>query len=438
MHLAAVFEPNLPPHCEPANDFLLRFSSTFHTCIPTPLAFVSNTLGALSILAWLFAQLPQIYKNWSISSTSGLSIFFLVEWCLGDLGNLLGASFTHQASWQVIIGSYYVFVDLCLVGQWLWYEKLRHGKKVWRVWQKDSGDSDDWSAGGMHEVVIEGVVPFGSSDSGVNARNTGGSQQKPKGDTRPQAIFRAPGFEKDSKSDNEKAQSSLSATPGSNTIHRVAPSTPVFSPSPRTILLIACLAAIVQASPVSNPLQAPTPAPDAGKTELERAGTILAWMSTVLYLGSRLPQLIMNWRRQSTAGLSPHLFAAAFCGNLLYSSAIITNPNVWNDFGPYGGGGWVGPDGSERAKWVAAALPFFLGAAGVLVMDGSVGAQFLLYGEGSGKVVVIDENKGRRWRWRRVSGWMRGWIPRISESKIQEREALLERNEQHGEGYGAL
>ena len=429
-------EPSLPAHCEPTNDFLLRFSSTVHTCIPTPLAFISNSLGILSIIAWLFAQLPQIYKNWSISSTSGLSIFFLVEWCLGDASNLLGALFTHQASWQIAIGAYYVFVDLCLVSQWLWYEKLRHGRIVRRVWQKNGGGSDDWSGGGMQEVVIEGVPVAGQDDSGSSVEEGAKSQNKSNKSAIRPINFRTPTFESKRKEDDEKPSSSLSATPPGTTIHRVGPSSPMPSPSPRTILLIACLAAMVQASPVAKPAHVITSVVTA--TPTDRAGTVLSWLSTVLYLGSRLPQLYKNWRRKSTAGLSPQLFAAAFCGNLCYSSAILTNPRVWYDFGPYGGGGWVGPGGSDRAAWVAAATPFFLGAAGVLVLDASVGVQFAIYGEGSSKVVVVDEGGGRRWRWQKVNGWMRGWIPSMSEGKSQESEALLERSDQRGEGYGAL
>lgn len=190
---SALLEPHLPAHCEPANDFLLRFSSAFHTCVPTPLAFTSNLLGALSIVAWLCAQLPQIYKNWSISSTSGLSIFFLVEWCLGDVGNLLGALFTHQASWQVAIGGYYVFVDLCLVAQWLWYEKLQHGNIVRRVWPKAGSRRDGGTEGDMHEVVIEGmpISRTSSQTGGISARDP---PPKPHGGppTRPRIIFRQP------------------------------------------------------------------------------------------------------------------------------------------------------------------------------------------------------------------------------------------------------
>ena len=422
-------EPTLPAHCEPTNDFLFRFSSAFHTCVPTPLAFTSNLLGTLSIVAWLFAQLPQIYKNWSLGSTSGLSIFFLVEWCLGDISNLLGALFTHQATWQVAIGAYYVFVDLCLVGQWIWYERLRHGHVMRRVWSRDGGGRDE---GDMQEVVIDGLSVGRSSDG---QPETNLEDTKPK-TARPRIIFRQPTFERERKPQEEGASPSLSATPGGTTIHRVGTSSPMPSPSPRTVLLIACLIAITNASPLARPPSSHDTLHTAfakKPTALETAGTILSWMSTFLYLGSRLPQLFKNWQRKSTAGLSPLLFMAAFCGNFFYSSALLTNPCAWSDFGSYGGGGWVGSEGSDRAKWVAAALPFFLGAAGVLGLDASVGVQFLLYGDTDTKVLVLEEDQ--KWHWRRLSGWLRGWIPGPGESKRDgERDALMSRDE--GERYG--
>jgi solute carrier family 66 (lysosomal lysine-arginine transporter), member 1 len=453
--ISASTQPALPPHCDPTTPFLYRFSSAFHTCVPTPLAFTSNIFGALSIVAWLFAQLPQIYKNWSISSTSGLSIFFLVEWCLGDVSNLLGALFTHQASWQVTIGAYYVFVDLCLVAQWVWYEKLRHGRMVRRIWPSASGGryDEEGTEGGMG-AVIDGM-PISQSNSAEVGNDEddageGHGDKHGKQPSRPRRIiFRQLTFEKE----DEKPSSSLSATPNSRTIHRHgASSSPVPSPSPRTVLLIACLLAVVRASPITVQIglvSQPTRT-SYESTPLETAGTVLSWLSTVLYLGSRLPQLLKNFRRKSTAGLSPHLFLAAFCGNLFYSAALLTNPCAWSSFGPYGGGGWVGPEGSERTHWVLAALPFFLGAAGVLGMDGSVGVQFLMYahkhpGEEGPVVVVLEEDKWHRRHWRRVSGWMRGWVPGLTtsgegpkEEGDREREGLLQRGTGGGgEGYGA-
>lgn len=429
---ASAFHSALPEHCVPANDFLLRFSSAFHICIPTPLAFTSNLLGALSIVAWLFAQLPQIWKNWSIQSTSGLSIFFLVEWCLGDLCNLLGALFTHQAPWQVAIGSYYVFVDVCLVLQWIWYERLKHGHPVFRIRREDSPQGGHGSRG-MEGAVDEGMPTDFDEDESCSDGKPGEDNTKAK--TQPKIIFHAPTFHQERTEKGEKASSSSAGWP---MIHRLgASSSPMPSPSPRTILFIACLIAIVQAKPIPSDVQYDV---SKGPTRLEIAGTILSWTSTVLYLGSRLPQLFKNWRRKSTAGLSPHLFIAAFCGNLFYSSALFTNPCAWEDFGAYGGGGWAGKDGSNRADWVLAAFPFFLGAFGVLGLDGSVGIQFWIYGEATEKLVVADdEGNGRKSHWRRVSGWMRGWVPSsISEGKSGEREALMRRSGQYGESYGAL
>ena len=282
----------------------------------------------------------------------------------------------------------------------------------------------------MQEVTIEGSQPYTPQGSSAAL----GNAKKP---TMPQYIFRKTAFEGGLDTEDEQSVSSLAATPSGTIIHRVGPSSPMPSPSARNMLLIACLAAIVQASPITNPIQ-PSPAAIAHKpTPLENAGTVLSWTSTLLYLGSRLPQLFKNWRRKSTAGLSPLLFAAAFCGNLFYSSALLTNPCAWNDFGPYGGGGWAGSEGSDRTHWITAALPFFLGAAGVLGLDASVGVQFVLYGDPDSKVIVVEESKGRRWKWVKVNGWMRGWIPR-SENKGAERDALLERSDLHGEGYGAI
>lgn len=328
-----------------------------------------------------------------------------------------------------------MFVDLCLVGQWLWYERLRHGSTVRGVVSQYGAEDGDGHGGDMEQRVIEGVQVGGGASPKGSLSDPYAGQKSAKQPATPRVIFRTPTFERDRA---EAGNVEVPATPNGTIVRRAGPAFPLPSPSPRTILLIACMMAMAQASPISRHTHATLHlnATSAEPTHLETIGTVLSWVSTVLYLGSRLPQLFKNWRRKSTAGLSPHLFAAAFCGNLLYSSAMVTNPNVWYDFEPYGGNGWAGRDGSERARWIAAALPFFLGAAGVLGLDASVGIQFLLYGERDARIVVVEDTGTRKWHWRRVSGWMRGWIPSVSEAKDGEREVLLERNDSHSEGYG--
>jgi hypothetical protein len=219
-------------------------------------------------------------------------------------------------------------------------------------------------------------------------------------------------------------------TPSNRNIRRVAASSSPLA-SPKAVLYISMIFAVLSHSTLAAPTGAApivtiSSSPDAMTTR-EILGKVFSWSSTFLYLGSRLPQLYKNQIRRSTAGLSPSLFAAAFFGNLFYSTSLLTNPSAWQDFPAHSG--WT-DEGSVRREWIMRALPFFLGAAGVLIMDAAVGLQFVYFGDGELKdsrgrpvlrddeiIVTVDDHgvpKRKRLHWRRVSGWMRGWAPAVS------------------------
>ncbi|KAF2851626.1 PQ-loop-domain-containing protein [Plenodomus tracheiphilus IPT5] len=444
LHIA---KATIPANCEPANEFLYHFSAVFHTCIPTNLALISTLLGTCSIISWLFAQLPQIYKNHKLKSTSGLSAFFLTEWLLGDVTNLLGCLFTGQALWQIIIATYYVFVDCCLCAQWVWYEMLHHGRPLRPIWGRWSGTG--FGGSGMHQVR-DGMMggnkgktssppqtPDSTTTDKTNMSSESAAQNIPRSSTLD--TFRIPNFARSPNPVKESWQDMPSGTSPNPHVRRVAASSSPM-PSPKTILYISLMLAILTnptlAKPVSpfapapltyhtTTLAAPLPASHLSTSEI--LGKLFSWMSTFLYLGSRLPQLYKNQIRRSTAGLSPVLFAAAFFGNLFYSTSLLANPCAWYDFPAGKGAGWVGPQGSVRRDWVLRAMPFFLGAAGVLIMDAAVGLQFVYFhdneNESRGRsrddevILTLDDHGKtvrRRLHWRRVSGWMRGWAPAVS------------------------
>ncbi|KAJ5773536.1 hypothetical protein N7457_008432 [Penicillium paradoxum] len=417
----------LPDHCEPTSPFLTAVSSHLHICIPTPLAAISSVLGTLSIISWLFAQLPQIYKNFQLQSTSGLSIFFLVIWCFGDASNLIGALYTRQAGWQVVVASYYVLVDITLVFQFFWYTHYKARRNGEYSNLSNSHNS-------TRRGVIQGVPPPGhESDyqtSGPVDMTTKHSEFKDIGVQAGSVLNSFRG--KTASYSNEKLSSSRRSI-------RMASSaqTPPFA-LPRTMLIASLLCAVIaNASPTEKPHPPISDAPREAIVEV--VGRVFSWMSTILYLGSRPPQLYKNYQRKSTQGLSPLLFFAAFCGNLFYSSSLLTNPNAWSDMSPYGGGGWADNHGNDRLEWIGRATPFFLGAFGVLGLDGFMGVQFLMYGDGPEQeddesFISGDGNdrKRGRSRWRSVHGWMRGWIPSASPlrnsgvpSALQEGRGLL-------------
>jgi uncharacterized protein with PQ loop repeat len=442
-----IVDPTLPAHCEPANAFLHTLSASFGVCVPTNLALFSTLLGTCSIISWLFAQLPQIYKNHQLKSTSGLSIYFLGEWLLGDLTNLLGSIFTQQATWQVIIASYYVFVDCALCGQWVWYGLLEHGRPLRSIWRGSGSSESGFGSSGMNESrdgmsIASSSMPIPpppkspDQDKKVPSPNSPGQNIPQR--TNPMDAFRIPNYARSPSSFKDTWQGSpIPGTPTNKDLRRVAASSsPMASPSPKTVLYISLILAVLSNTATAKHVSPFAPAPhhtrylSAQSTDSasasEIAGKILSWMSTVLYLGSRLPQLYKNHVRKSTAGLSSSLFAAAFFGNLFYSSSLATNPCAWRDFAPGEGSGWVGPEGSVQSDWILRAAPFFLGAAGVLIMDALVGLQFWWYsdneprGRGSARdeevIMILDHGarKKRRFRWHRVDGWMRGWVPAVS------------------------
>ncbi|KAI2791337.1 hypothetical protein POX_c04194 [Penicillium oxalicum] len=432
----ALVSASLPDHCEPSSPLLTAISSHLHICLPTPLALISSVLGTLSIVSWLFAQLPQIYKNYQLQSTSGLSIFFLVIWCAGDASNLLGAWFTRQAGWQVVVAGYYVCVDVILVIQFFWYTHYRSNQYA---------DAEEYSHGHYHHHHSQSEYLDGVSLSGDEMTH---QPPAPVNVARKKSEVHDMGVQTGS-----TLNSTFGQTPPFSGRKASSPRRPVRMMStsasppfalPRTMLIASLVCAVLANASPAHPVPSPLPHPpisDAPReTVLEVVGRVFSWMSTILYLGSRPPQLYKNYCRKSTEGLSPLLFMAAFFGNLFYSSSLLTNPNAWSDFPPYGGGGWADGHGNDHLEWIGRAGPFFLGAFGVLGLDGFMGIQFLMYGsrdeDGESVVDAGDEDVKRgRSRWRRVQGWMRGWIPSVSPARNEhghrsaprsrERQALL-------------
>lgn len=52
------------------------------------------------------------------------------------------------------------------------------------------------------------------------------------------------------------------------------------------------------------------------------AGTCLGWVSSVLYLLSRVSQIYKNWKRQSAQGLAISMFMMAVCANICTGTGI--------------------------------------------------------------------------------------------------------------------
>ncbi|SCV06134.1 LANO_0H22848g1_1 [Lachancea nothofagi CBS 11611] len=85
------------------------------------------------------------------------------------------------------------------------------------------------------------------------------------------------------------------------------------------------------------------------------AGVILSWAGASCYVGARIPQLLKNYRRKSTDGLSPFLFFNMLLANITYNVSIFTSCGFLEC-----------PD-----KWAftMSEMPFIVGSAGTVVFD---------------------------------------------------------------------
>ncbi|KAK7054771.1 hypothetical protein VNI00_003234 [Paramarasmius palmivorus] len=89
------------------------------------LASTSDALGYTSIACWLGAQFPQVVENIQRQSCEGLALPFLANWLLGDISNLIGCILTHQLPFQTWLATYFVFVDMTLLGQYIYYVNIK-------------------------------------------------------------------------------------------------------------------------------------------------------------------------------------------------------------------------------------------------------------------------------------------------------------------------
>ena len=95
-------------------------------------------------------------------------------------------------------------------------------------------------------------------------------------------------------------------------------------------------------------------------------GNCFAWLSTVIFLMSRLPQIMLNYRRKSVMGLSFITFFNISVANQLFLISVLINLLDIHS-----------PD--SRLKFVLENLPWIVGSSGTILFDGIIFLQFWKY-----------------------------------------------------------
>ncbi|KAI1812087.1 PQ-loop-domain-containing protein [Poronia punctata] len=311
---------------------------------------ISGICGSISIAAWVVVFSPQIIENFRRGSADGLSVQFIVAWLLGDVFNILGAVLQGVLPTMLILAIYYTIADVVLLGQCFYYKGF--------TWKDEATHPQPKPSGRHHDDVHH---------SNGHAHSTAEPTER---------TGLLGGFE------HERRDSWSHLSPAVPMVTET-PSTPPPAPTRlQTFLwnsvavLMVCVAGVVgwflsrdysRSRPPSSPSGDDFP-------KLDFWGQIFGWLCAVLYLGSRLPQLLLNFRRKSTEGVSILFFLFACLGNLTYVLSIfIYEPECHGDRCPPGEAGRIyGRYLLVNASWLA-------GSLGTLLLDLAIFAQFFIY-----------------------------------------------------------
>ena len=228
----------------------------------------------------------QIHENYVLKSTEGLSIWFIMIWLGGDMFNLVGGLLqgvlltmvrVHDRSQQINLAGYYCICDLVLIYQWWYYGKYY--------------------------------------DGGLRIESQEEEALRPASETTPLLGGRARSFQNRVSQSLGAAKQSVVAF-----FDRMTPLQ--FATFKYSITLGFVVVTGVVAWFSADKADLSRKATDAlgGGHEhvpLRWDAQVLGWLSAVLYILSRIPQIFKN-RHTKCAGLSLALFVFAVGGNVTY------------------------------------------------------------------------------------------------------------------------
>jgi hypothetical protein len=112
------------------------------------------------------------------------------------------------------------------------------------------------------------------------------------------------------------------------------------------------------------------------KIEFSPLGQVFGYLCAILYLASRIPQILLNYKRRSCEGVSILFFLFAGIGNATYVMSILANTS----------------DGDkEYWRYIAVNASWILGSVGTLALDAVIFAQFFAYQDNAGNGVDSEE-----------------------------------------------
>ncbi len=285
-------------------------------------------------------------ENFRRGSADGLSLQFIIVWLAGDVFNILGAVLQGVLPTMIILAIYYTLADIVLLGQCFYYRGFTwHDEIIPPKGTDQIGEATDRSG-----LLARERRPSTWSEVSASHLSPAVPLLHAPGDAEPLAIA------------DQKPTTALQATAFN-----------LFA------ILMVCAAGVfgwwISSGSQGSPQRRHHSSSDAEFPEFNLLGQIFGYFCAVLYLGSRVPQLLLNYRRKSTEGVSMLFFLFACIGNLTYVLSIFAyEVHCSGKRGECG----KGEAASLYARYIAVNASWLAGSLGTLVLDMGIFTQFFL------------------------------------------------------------
>ncbi|MFS7974081.1 hypothetical protein Hanom_Chr09g00864331 [Helianthus anomalus] len=340
----------------------------FKDCLCNLSDEISFGLGIASLVCWGVAEIPQIITNFRTKSSHGVSLLFLLTWIAGDIFNLVGCLLEPATlPTQYYTAALYTISTIILVLQSLYYDHIY-------TWFKS------------RKVDANATANDNTEDEEAKRPLRPSSFDVPRGLTSRNRAIRSPSTRQDFFFTSARSMAG-SATPPNRSYLWTTSSGPASSmvvnddsssedessvripkpatqpkPIPRSAGYGAFLATSLNLPSRTKALMQVY----VGRKLLQEGGgsnTVygqwLGWMMAAIYMGGRIPQIVLNIKRGSVEGLNPLMFIFALIANATYVGSILVRSTEWSK--------------------IKANLPWLLDAAACVALDAFIVMQYVYY-----------------------------------------------------------
>lgn len=308
----------------------------------------SGILGSISLAAWIFLLLPQLFENYRQGNADGISITFILIWAAGDVCNLIGALWANLVPTVIALAVYFCFADGTLILQ-CWY---------YAVINRSRGQEEE------EETPTETSPLLNGTNKPANTIRRSFT------DVRPDNLG-LPGSRRRSSEAARRHSIAISNHSDFVPMKELGLLERVWIKNTLAVLAIIAIGALGWLIAWKTGTWKPVPTSgNASEHATPLGAELLGYASAVLYLGARIPQIIKNQRERSCDGLSLLFFILSLLGNATYGAGILFH--------------------SIEKEYVLTNLPWLIGSLGTMVEDAVIFAQFSAFGEQEATVDTAD------------------------------------------------